>query len=403
MRNFIESAAADPDCQWFVASDKLRIVDGKPTKNPRYLQLDPSLLDERGNRLAEIGTRLFRGVPAGRPLLDPVCSVLPGRRNNPAEPGIRPLAVYGPIHWQELPELFMDFICSLTGKSPSTTGAGSEGALTKGPFNALVPTTDLNNALLSFILTGYDGFSTAAGYIGRDYKVDHDISLLMPELWSRLEPEERNPTAMLRAGYLEKVEDFDFEGRRIPASRLGYRITTLFASTYLGRIFDTPTSVFPEELLRPELQSLADFVDGVENIAQAQAKAARDYIQDGSADRGAIPPLRALLHIMAEGSFEGRGVEDPEIRRLFTRDYVLASDWYKARLDAYVVREGAYLASAIAWQEAFLGEPGNKTGPTINRVRENMAAAKTELARVATPAFREGLVGTIGLDPLFRG
>ncbi len=47
-----------------------------------------------------------------------------------------PLAVYNPIHYQELPELFMDFICSLTGKSPSTTGFGSEGALTKGPFNA---------------------------------------------------------------------------------------------------------------------------------------------------------------------------------------------------------------------------------------------------------------------------
>ncbi len=26
----------------------------------------------------------------------------------------------------------MEFICSMTGKSPSTTGAGSEGALTKG-------------------------------------------------------------------------------------------------------------------------------------------------------------------------------------------------------------------------------------------------------------------------------
>ena len=37
------------------------------------------------------------------------------------------LAVYNPIHYQELPELFMDFVCSLTGKSPSTTGAGSEG------------------------------------------------------------------------------------------------------------------------------------------------------------------------------------------------------------------------------------------------------------------------------------
>ena len=52
--------------------------------------------------------------------------------------GLPPLAVYSPIHYQELPELFMEFISSLTGKSPSTTGFGSEGALTKGPFNALV-------------------------------------------------------------------------------------------------------------------------------------------------------------------------------------------------------------------------------------------------------------------------
>ncbi len=74
----------------------------------------------------------------------------------------------------------MDFICSLTGKSPSTTGAGSEGALTKGPFNALRPTADLNNALVSFILTGYHGFSSSAGYVGPQVRVDHDISLLVP-------------------------------------------------------------------------------------------------------------------------------------------------------------------------------------------------------------------------------
>ena len=57
----------------------------------------------------------------------------------------------------------MDFIASLTGKSPSTTGAGSEGALTKGPFNALPAIIDLNNALVSYLVTGYDGFTTAAG------------------------------------------------------------------------------------------------------------------------------------------------------------------------------------------------------------------------------------------------
>ena len=47
----------------------------------------------------------------------------------------------------------MDFMSSLTGKSPSTTGFGSEGALTKGPFNALWPVVDMNNAIVSAILS----------------------------------------------------------------------------------------------------------------------------------------------------------------------------------------------------------------------------------------------------------
>ena len=60
----------------------------------------------------------------------------------------------------------MEFICSVTGKSPSTTGAGSEGALTKGPFNALPPIIDLNAALVSYLLTGDSVFVTATGYVG---------------------------------------------------------------------------------------------------------------------------------------------------------------------------------------------------------------------------------------------
>ena len=57
--------------------------------------------------------------------------------------------LFRPIHYLELPELFIDFIVSVTGKSPSTTGAGSEGALTKAPFNAVLPIHDLNAALVS--------------------------------------------------------------------------------------------------------------------------------------------------------------------------------------------------------------------------------------------------------------
>ncbi|MBB6482144.1 hypothetical protein, partial [Spirochaeta isovalerica] len=177
MRKVIKKfAQKGKEGEYFISSSHPRIVDGVPTKNQRYLQLRPDHVDGTSKYLGEVGMRLFRKIPAGSPLSVPVNAILAGRRNNPADhkAGIRPLAVYGPIHFQELPELFMDFICSLTGKSPSTTGAGSEGALTKAPFNALTATTDLNNALLSFILTGYNGFTSAAGYIGTDYKVDHD-------------------------------------------------------------------------------------------------------------------------------------------------------------------------------------------------------------------------------------
>ncbi|MCB1078531.1 MAG: hypothetical protein KDM64_11955, partial [Verrucomicrobiae bacterium] len=239
LRECIEAFAEAPDGTspaYVVSSAHPRMVDGKPTKNPRYLQNRPDLEDPRAEYLAEIGSRLYRRVPPELPVLNPVHAVLPGRRNNPPdrEAGIRPLAVYGPIHYQALPELFMDFIASLTGRSPSTTGAGSEGALTKGPFNALPPVIDLNAALLSYLLSGYEGFSTAAGYIGPKYRVDHDISLLVPEVWSRMFLDERKPEWLISKGYLEAVEDFEHEGRLVRASRLGYRITESFVQRFFG-------------------------------------------------------------------------------------------------------------------------------------------------------------------------
>ena len=53
------------------------------------------------------------------------------------EAGIRALAVYNPIHYMEAPELFMEYICSMTGKSPSTTGAGSGSRTTAASAIAL--------------------------------------------------------------------------------------------------------------------------------------------------------------------------------------------------------------------------------------------------------------------------
>ncbi len=403
MHDFIEAASRDQRYDWFVVSSKPRLVGGKPSKNPRYLQMDPNYIDQEPRYLADVGTRLFRRIPADKTVRHPVSAVLPGRRNNPADPAakIRPLAVYGPIHYQELPELFMDFVCSLTGKSPSTTGAGSEGALTKGPFNALTATTDLNNALLGYILTGYAAFTTAAGWIGHKWKVEHDVSLLVPELWSRLTPAERDPAYLIRAGYLEKVDDFEYEGRTIPASRLGYRITSLFAAHFLGRIFDTPHKVFPDEMLKPELQSLPYFVDGIENIAEAQAKAARSYLEDGSIE-AAIPPLAALLRVMAEGSWEGKGPHDPEFRRLFTRESVLASTWYRERLERYRDREKAHAERGQAYLSRFLRAHERDDSAAVRKASRRLEEVGNRLAELGTQAFMKKIEGSIGLDPLFR-
>ena len=259
--------------------------------------------------------------------------VLAGRRNNPPDRklGIAPLAVYNPIHYQETPELFMEFISSLTGKSPSTTGFGSEGALTKGPFNALLPVVDVNNALISMILTEHAGITTSAGYVGPHYRVEHDISMLAPEIWCRMKAEERNPQFLIENGYLEKMADIVFEGRTVLASRLGYRITARFADVFLGRIFETPDAVFPQELLQPEKQDLALFVSGVEAIVGSQKRVAETYFEDGSID-DACPPLRALLDIMVNGSSNGMTLDDPRFRGMFTREAVLGSDWYQQRL-----------------------------------------------------------------------
>jgi hypothetical protein len=382
-----------------VSSANPRIVDGKPSKNPRYLQTRPDLVRPVRKYLAEISTRFHRKLGLHDPVCHPVDAVLAGRRNNPPEPGIRPLAVYNPIHYQDLPELFMDFICSLTGKSPSTTGAGTEGALTKGPFNALRATADLNNALVSFILTGYPGFSSSAGHIGPNVRIDHDVSLLIPEIWARLLPEERQPDFLIERGYLEPLEDFEHNGKQVLASRLGYRITERFVHGYLGKIFDNPNAVFTREILKPEIQDLDIFVDGVNNIVEAQQRVALQYLEDGSIE-DACPPLQALLLIMATGKYSGMDVHHPEIRAMFTRKHLLESDWYQERLEVKQQRDIALWQRHVDSLQQFLEDADYSDEAERLGIRARLEAALQKLELVRQPEYLSSLVGTLGADPL---
>jgi len=335
------------------------------------------------------------------PLHTPVNAVLPGRRNNPPEPTarIRSLAVFNPIHYLEVPELFMEFICSMTGKSPSTTGAGSEGALTKGPFNALPPIIDLNNALVSVLLTGTPVFITAAGYVGPQFRVDHDISLLAPEIWSRMNVEERAPDFLIANGYLERCQDFDNGGHPVLASRLGWRITMKFVLAFFGRVFHHPHLVFTPKMLRPELQDPDIFADGMDNILETQRRVAQAYFNDGSIQE-ACPPLRALLHIMRDDQFEGRNLNHPDLRALFTRENLLASDWYAARLAAQQKLDTQLWQRNITALERFSQKPGYAEEASRLDINTRLNTARQRLHLVQSVTYRQQLIGTLGAHPL---
>ncbi len=400
MEKLLEAAAKAKD-GFVVSTADPRIVDGARTKNPRYLQDRPDMVRYLDTYVAMRGMQLTRKLKPGEPILTPVGAVLSGRRNNPPDraAGIRSLAVYSPLHYQDLPELIMDWVCSLTGKSPSTTGAGSEGALTKGPFNALHPAIDLNSAIVSMILTQLGGFSTPAGHIGPHFEVGHDISLLIPEVWCRMGAHERDPAALIADGMLEKVEDFEHKGTKIPASRLGYRITEKFVRTYLARVFDNPAKVFTESILRPETQDLDAYADGILQIAEAQARVSQNYYTDFGYEL-ACPPLRAVLDIMTKGEHNGRTVDSPEVRALFDRDAMLASDWYQRRLQAKQTRDIAHWQAFENRLQSYIDRPENEEA--VERLglaaRLQYATSQRELAE--SPAYVKSLVGTLGLDPM---
>ena len=405
MQDLVNRAAQLPEAEnpkdetYWVSTANPRLVNGTPTKNPRYLQVRPDIANPKDVALADLTNHLFLDMPLGKPLRHSVDVVAAGRRNNPPEDGVPPLCAYNPLHYMELPELFMEFISSMTGKSPSTTGAGSEGALTKAPFNALPAIYDLNAALLSYALSGYDGWLSSAGYIGPKVQVAHDISLLIPEIFSRMSTEERDAHNLIAGGFLERIEDFEYEGRTVRASRLGYRMNEAFASTFFGRIFQHPDVVFTQEMLRPELQDEAVFADSVDIIVTTHKVVAEHYRADGSLE-WAVPPLRALLEIMIDSvSREGWDVASPEFRAQFERENILKSAWYAERLDAKVARDIRQAHQAIEDLTRFYaGENNEEVNERLN-IEGRLAEARAWLDTVSSQAYRDHLVGTLGLQP----
>ncbi len=198
---------------------------------------------------------------------------------------------------------------------------------------------------------------------------------------------------------IEKLEDFDFNGKLIPASRLGWRITSRFIRRFAGRVFDNPNKVFDAAILKPETQDLAAFADGVLHIAEAQEKIAKLYFEDGSVEL-ACPPLKALLHIMAHGNYEGKTVSDPEIRSMFTQEALLSSTWYADRLRIRQQREQQLWQRHVEALEIFLNSNEYEEEKVTLRIAERLEAARQHLAKILSSDYLAELQGTLGADRL---
>ena len=107
-----------------------------------------------------------------------------------------------------------------------------------------------------------------------------------------------------------------------------------------------------------------------------------------------------LLGIMAFGQHEGSTERDPEVRRLFTREALLASDWYRERLTTKQQRDIAL------WQRHYddlakaLTEYGEANVALADTIRQRQVIAAAQLARVQRPEYMTELIGTLGAEPL---
>jgi len=142
-------------------------------------------------------------------------------------------------------------------------------------------------------------------------------------------------------------------------------------------------------------------VAGVDAIVDTQRRVAMNYFEDGSVD-AACPPLKALLHIMAHGHFLGKGINDPQIRRMFERDALLASDWYAERLEVKQTRDIALWRRHIEALERFQSSGGRLPAEDPGEIDDRLSLAKTQMARVSAAAYLDELIGTIGADPFYR-
>ncbi|MGN6626035.1 MAG: hypothetical protein ACTHLN_05395, partial [Tepidisphaeraceae bacterium] len=97
--------------------------------------------------------------------------------------------------------------------------------------------------------------------------------------------------------------------------------------------------------------------------------------------------------------WNGMTAESPEFRRMFTREHLLASDWYQERL----ARQQRIDLKLLDRHEHYLTKRMRQldVDPASRAACEaKLVWLKRERERVGSASYRASLVGTIGVDAI---
>jgi hypothetical protein len=102
---------------------------------------------------------------------------------------------------------------------------------------------------------------------------------------------------------------------------------------------------------------------------------------------------------MRDGNWEGRTADDETFRALFSRDTLLASEWYAARLDAQQEVDAHLWERHARYLEKFLQRSNYADVAAQLDIRGRLERVTRNLRATRGPAYTKSLVGTLGAEP----
>jgi len=90
----------------------------------------------------------------------------------------------------------------------------------------------------------------------------------------------------------------------------------------------------------------------------------------------------------------------PDFRAMFTREHLLASDWYQERLEIKQQRDIALWQRHVDSLQRFLEDTDYSDEAERLGIRGRLDAALQKLESLRRPEYLASLIGTLGADPL---